>query len=125
MAEIIIALGIVFILAATALVAISPGAQMQAARNNQRRGDASSILGAMGDYRARNGGELPACVTDSWTDVADCGELFPDYLSEVPEDPDSDCPGSGYSVKLTELGRVSVRADCAEDEEIIAGDRSL
>lgn len=112
--ELLIVIGIIMILSASVIISINPGLQMREARNNQREAHLSALYGAFMEYNSREG-DWPPCVSSSSTDVHYCDEITPDFINEVPEDPDSDCEEiTGYFVKESFEGRIGLRAECTE-----------
>ncbi len=136
--ELIIVLGIVFVLTMVVLVGISPARQFETARDNQRKAHISMVYGAFMEYAARNNGDFPDCgmggVSSSPIDIYDCQELvLEEYLESFPIDPDLGCvedfygvefdSQTGYRVKKNNAGRIGIKAICAEREDnITAGD---
>jgi len=119
--ELLIVLGIIVALSALIIVAINPSLQFKMARDNQRKTHVSVIHGAFSEYKAREG-EFPPCL-DGEILAEECENyLVSDYLVSIPEDPRDDCTGSGYLVKESLAQGVGVKAECAEGEEITAGD---
>jgi prepilin-type N-terminal cleavage/methylation domain-containing protein len=124
--EFLIVIGIIVVLVSAIVFAINPGSQLERARDRQREAHINSIYLALIDYRSREGGgDYPACVGTTASDVSSCsGDLVPDYLVEIPEDPDSNCEyTTGYFVKEeASTERIGVKAMCAEgDDEITVG----
>jgi prepilin-type N-terminal cleavage/methylation domain-containing protein len=119
--EFLIVIGIMVLLSAILVISISPGQQMQKARDNKREAHISAIYLALIEYKSKEG-DYPACVGTTESDASSCsGDLNPDYIFETPEDPDSDCEyTTGYFIKkdaTTDL--LGVKAMCAEGEEEI------
>ncbi len=117
--EIIIVIGIIAILSVVIIMGINPPKQLETARDNQRKAHITAIRGAIMDYFGRNG-EFPSCVTEFEIDVNECSiDLVPIYLKGIPQDPSSNCSGSGYVVKKWRGDRIGVMAMCAESEGIM------
>lgn len=103
--EIIIAVGIIAILAGTAIMFINPAQQMARVRNVQRQSDINLILNAVGQNMADNrgtfncsSGAIPTSTTKMATstgnyNIAPC--LVPAYLDKLPYDPKA--TGARYS----------------------------
>ncbi len=126
--EFLIVIGIIVVLVSAIVFAMNPGKQLEKARDKQREAHINSIYLALIDYRSREGGgDYPGCVGTTASDVSSCsGDLVPDYLVEIPEDPDSSCEHkitTGYFAKEeASTGRIGVKAMCAEGgEEITVG----
>lgn len=114
--ELLIAIGIAVILAAMVIVAINPVRQMEEARNKRREAHVNVLYGALQEYKSREG-SYPSCVSSTSTDVINCqSALTPDYIYELPVDPNGcDCStDTGYLIKESTTGRVGVSAKCAE-----------
>lgn len=96
--EILLAVGIVGMLASIALVSINPNRQFKIARDTQRVSNVNTIANAISQNMSENGGviscngvvkDLPSAPTELKSggelDLADC--LVPDYISSLPFDP--------------------------------------
>jgi prepilin-type N-terminal cleavage/methylation domain-containing protein len=132
--EILVVIGMLGILASTALVAINPLHQFAQARNAQRISNVNAILGAIGTRIADRGGvfiddacseTLPASSTvlgnmPGEYDIRPC--LVPVYIPELPIDPSDGintctediCPNgsydTGYTVQLRSANRIRICA---------------
>ncbi len=97
--EVLVVIGIIAILAAVVLVAINPGRQFAQARNSQRVSNVNAILNAVSQNAADHKG-LFTCTTGAIPttptliqtstggyDIRMC--IIPDYMSEIPIDPQS------------------------------------
>ncbi len=135
--EILLAIGILAILATAAIIAINPARQFALARNAQRWNDVHAVMNAVYQYSVSNKGALPPEITVTVTEMcltgaSDCTNLanmmsLTDgsiYLTSIPVDPS--CPtnctanGTGYLVSLNDEGRVVVEAAHPElDEDIL------
>ncbi len=135
--EILLAIGILAILATAAIIAINPARQFALARNTQRWNDVNAISNAVYQYSVSHKGQFPQeiytgdnmsdiCVTG----VGSCGGIILDsltssstYLTAIPVDPS--CAGecasgsSGYMVAINNEGRIHVQASHAELGETI------
>lgn len=132
--EILVVIGILAILATVVLVAVNPAKQFRSARDSQRTANVSSILNAVSQNIADNGGVF-TCTAEAMTipttfktmkstadgfDIADC--LTPAYISSLPFDPKktgtfwetADSYDTGYLIAQDASGRVTVKADDAE-----------
>jgi len=115
--ELLVVIGILAILTAVVLVAVNPGRQIAQSRNTARRAGATTILGAI---TARNADPDAAAVINMGTISNDCllpdtisdtggaggdgavdlsGDLVPDYVAELPIDPEGS--GGGYDSSNT------------------------
>ena len=120
------------ILAGIVILAINPGKQLADTRNAQRKVDVNTILNAVYQY-AIDSGNLPPtittenkeiCLTGTGVASATCGVLIEltqltvneKYLVRLPVDPQGATTtfGTGYFVKKTSNGRVTVVAAAAE-----------
>jgi prepilin-type N-terminal cleavage/methylation domain-containing protein len=132
--EVLVVIGILAVLATIVLVAVNPAKQFKTARDSQRTANVASILNAVSQNVADNGGVfscdgeaklLPATSTviksgvDGY-DIADC--LSPTYISSLPFDPKKDGAvwettdhyDTGYLISEDSSGRVTVKSDVAE-----------
>lgn len=125
--ELLVVIGVLAVLLALTLIAINPARQFSQANDTKRQADVNTILNAIGQYQAGNGGALPAgiptdgtaaVISEAGADI--CGSLVPDFIAALPRDPGSsngdpvpaDCPvgyATGYNV-TSENGRVTVSA---------------
>lgn len=137
MIEILLAIGILAILATATIIAINPARQFAEARNTQRWNDVHAIVNAVYQYAVGHKGafppEIPTGDNMSYvclTGVNDCGGISLEsitnnskYLTAVPVDPS--CPDScsvgtnGYTMAINNQGRVHVIALNAELGETI------
>src|SRR3989338_950344 len=86
--ELLVVIGILAILTAVVLVAVNPARQLAQSRNTARRAAVNSILGAITELTADDGSiDLEAIIV-------------PDYIADMPEDPQDTSPGAdtGYKV---------------------------
>jgi len=139
--ELLVVIGMIGILASTALVAINPLHQFAQARNAERISNVNAIVSAIGTRIADTGGTftddttctqpLPASLTDMGSgtgnyDIRPC--LVPVYIPELPFDPsagnssctdDACASGSydtGYTIELRAADRIRVCAPHAVDD---------
>lgn len=136
--EILLAIGILAILATAAIVAINPARQFADARNTQRWSDVNAIMSAVYQYGVNHKGVLPdtlltgdnlaeICKTgaQSCSGIVDLSLLTESskYLTAMPIDPS--CPtgcndeGTGYTIAINSDGRVHILAPQAENNEVI------
>ena len=102
--EILVVIGMLAILTTVVLVAVNPLRQFAQARNSQRQANVATILNAVGNHIANNGGlfenansqcpdtlpSTPAFIANESDvtplyDLRDC--IVPNYLPELPYDP--------------------------------------
>src|SRR5258708_26347793 len=133
--ELLVVIGILAILLAITLIAITPARQFSQSNNTQRSSNVNSILNALNQYMADNKGQLPAGITVTSQTIAAttfnamCTALVPTYIAALPVDPltaggavpitSSGCTGTtwttGYTVQLISgANRVTVAAPAAE-----------
>lgn len=131
--EILVVIGIIAVLAAIVIIAINPSRQFAQARDSQRTSNVNAILNAIGQNIADNKGtftcdddipELDAedadeapVIADDDLNLREC--LVPDYLPEIPVDPetgtawdeDDDTYDTHYTVyQDDDSGRITVAA---------------
>jgi prepilin-type N-terminal cleavage/methylation domain-containing protein len=125
--ELLVAIGIIAILASIVVVAINPARQFAQSQNTQRESNVATVLNAIGQNIADNKGTF-TCDTDTVTSTAnpigtgsgavDLSCLVPTYIpSALPFDPDGgDAANTQYTVAVDDLGRFTVCApNHAED----------
>jgi type IV pilus assembly protein PilA len=129
--ELLVAIGIIAILASIVVVAINPARQFAQSQNTQRESNVATVLNAIGQNIADNKGTF-TCNTGTVTDTAttigtqsgavDLSCLVPTYIpSALPLDPDGGTEANTrYTVRVDTLGRFTV---CAPNhaEGAIAG----
>jgi prepilin-type N-terminal cleavage/methylation domain-containing protein len=137
--EILLVVAIIGILAAIVILAVNPARQLALTRNAQRRVDVNTILNAVYQFAIDNRGNLPAqitttqteiCLTGTGTASATCGALIDlegltnneRYLVAIPLDPSGATTtfGTGYHIRKSANGRVTVIAVAAEQSESIS-----
>ena len=142
--EILIVIGLIAILAAVVLIAVNPARQFAQARNTQRVSNVNALLNAVGARLAdtkgvfaegscgaipKDSAELPPhglamgnTAPAGTYDIRPC--LVPQYISELPFDPDptitmnqcttENCEGehynTGYTIAQSASGRVRICA---------------
>ena len=133
--EILLVIAIIAILAAIVIIAINPAKQLRDARNAERESEVNTILNAVSQYSIDNNGALPGSISTTatcgnaateicstsngsavCTGLTDLAPVKPDYIVDVPEDPQDadDNNGTGYHVAADANGRITV---CAPDAE--------
>lgn len=144
--ELLIVIGILGILASLVLVFVNPAEQFGKAKDAQRVADLDAILNAVRQFEIANKGRLPRysetinsillesnpaskeiCRYDSsdftytWCHANNyryLGELVPDYLNEIPIDPDheeADTWGTDYFIWKDADGRITVHSSLYDD----------
>jgi type IV pilus assembly protein PilA len=139
--EILVVIGIIAILAAVTIVALNPARQFAQARNTQRWSNVNTLLNAVGQRMADNRGiwssttctgatgltTLPTTATVIGSaatniDLAAC--VVPTYVSTMVVDPSvGTLASSGYSIMKGTNGRITVKAEAAELDEVISVSR--
>ena len=136
--EILLAIGILAILATAAIIAINPARQFAEARNTQRWDDVRKLMSAVYQYTISHKGAFPPEVPSGGsmleicqTDAPSCSGLVSMtslsdnalYLPTMPIDPS--CPsgcaqnGTGYFITLDQHNRLDIQAPGAELDETI------
>lgn len=94
--ELLVVIGIIAILAAVVAIAVNPGRQFQNARDTERRSEIRELLSAIYQFAAQNNGNIPTAITSTPTNIGTNTslvnletDLVPDYLDEMPMDPDT------------------------------------
>lgn len=123
MLKIFFVLGFFSLIITVMLFAADPAGQLASANNTKRNQDIITIINAIYQYSADNGGKLPDVLPDPGSprvkiakDGADlCSMLVPKYLENLPSDPDSISSGSriecgekydtGYTIELDFLSK--------------------
>lgn len=135
--EVLLVIAILAILAAIVIVAINPGKQLADSRDAQRRADVNTILNAVYQYSIDNDGDLPGpstipaateelCrsgsgLTPDCTGLIDLSDVTANetYLVSLPFDPqETNTNQTGYEIRQTGNGRVTVSAPLAENGTI-------
>ena len=152
--ELLIVIGVLGILAGIILVAVDPAKRLSQARDARRFSEVNALLNAVLNYTVDNKGTLPAltswvnatstvdvvrqqlgtgtgfCGAGCGTAFDDCldlsGDLFDEYIAEIPIDPEGsdgtnayDATRTGYYAVKTTNGRVEVGSCNAEIESTI------
>jgi type II secretory pathway pseudopilin PulG len=120
------------------LLLLRPTDYTAAKRNAQRRTALAYIMQGVNAYKADNG-VLPPHILGEETNIASeedgtslCDDLVPTYIEDLPLDPvrgvalfEGDCATedqfymTGFTVKVDEQGRVTLKALAAEKDETI------
>lgn len=141
--EIIIAVGILALLAGVVVAAVNPARQFALARNTQRISNVNELLNAIGQRIAENKGIFHAnCAAGAIPttakkiasgagdyDIASC--LSPTYISRIPFDPSAAGAhytsatdyDTGYTIVQDINGRVTISASSAELGQTISATR--
>lgn len=98
--ELLVVIGILAVLLAIVLIAINPARQFAQANDTQRRSDVNAILNAVDQAMVDASGVLPAPLdsapagtalpftsADVNTGATLCNSLVPDYMAQLPKDP--------------------------------------
>lgn len=129
--EILLVVAIIAILAAIVIIAVNPARQLAQTRNTQRRVDVNTILNAVYQHAIDNNGNLISGISTTLKEIcatgvstSTCGALLSleeltnseRYLVSIPTDPSgaTTTNGTGYYIKKTANGRVTVQALGAE-----------
>lgn len=125
--ELLISIGIIAVLAAIVIVAISPTKQIGDARNAQRRSDVNTILNAVYQYMLDHDGNPPEDVTTEDKEICkltavSCKNgislraLSGSYIAGLPTDPTASISGTGtnYYMYRNSAGRIVVSAPNSE-----------
>lgn len=131
--ELLLVLGIISLLVAITIAALSPTRQLATSRNAKRQADVNAILSAVYQYVVDEGRLPPAipvgtaseiCATDS----VDCdGAISLDvltgaYIVRIPQDPQliDTATGTNYWIVRDSGGRITVTAPGAEEGEYVS-----
>jgi len=124
--ELLLAIGIVAVLASITIAAMNPNKQIRDARNAQRRSDVNTILNAVYQYMLDYEGQMPPGIGTESKGIckasASCNNgvssdpLIGDYISDMPADPIADATGTGtdYFIFQDNFGRITITAPNAE-----------
>lgn len=131
--EILVAMGLVAVLAGVTVAAINPGRQFALARNTQRKTDLAAIVSAITQNMVEHQGKFECSkqlpenydkIASSNLNIREC--LVPNYLSEIPVDPESgeeykdNTYNTNYEIKQDKITkRISLKAPDAELEQHI------
>ncbi len=137
--ELIITIGIIFVLTAIAVIYLNPAQQFAKSKNTRRTADVYMLANAIGQNAADNRGifTCSAGATPSSStimavgagnyDIAPC--LVPIYLQTLPFDPNASTSywtssidyNTGYTIaRSTTTGRITVAAPSAEVGESVS-----
>lgn len=139
--EILLAIGIIAVLATVVVVSLDPISRFRDARDARRLSDIQSILSAVHQYVIDNQGAFPAgidtterqigtassncsiggeCSVSGDSDCIDLSSSLARYLKDVPFDPSAGSTAlSHYSISLNANNIVTVTA-CDSDDDSIA-----
>jgi prepilin-type N-terminal cleavage/methylation domain-containing protein len=139
--EILVVIGILAVLLAITLIAITPAKQFSPANNTQRRSDVNAILNAVNQYAADNKGNISALnipqtpsaaivIGNGQGQLDICSVLVPKYIAALPVDPLTnngtpvDVCTASYDANYTIVQsandqRITVSAPAAELQETI------
>lgn len=136
--EILLVVAAIGILAGIVILAINPNKQLGSARDAQRKADVSTILNAVYQYTIDNDGTLPTSITTTSTEICATGvasstcvsaalidlsvlTLNEKYLTSMPVEPQkTNASGTGYMVKKSANGRITVDAQFEEQSATIS-----
>ncbi|MEI6533157.1 MAG: type II secretion system protein [Candidatus Roizmanbacteria bacterium] len=135
--ELLVVIAILTVLLAITLIAINPQEQFRKANDTKRRSDVGSLLNAVSQWSADNGGVLPTFSSGtpipttgangagsqlSSASVNICDKLVPKYIAALPVDPTlgptpgidaTACAGSyqtGYDISQGASSRITILA---------------
>ena len=134
--ELLVVIAILTVLLAITLIAINPQEQFRKANDTKRRSDVGSLLNAVSQWSADNGGVLPTSfngtpmpttgangigVQISFADIDLCTKLVPKYIAALPVDPTlGPTPGidatacgayqTGYNISQGASSRITIQA---------------
>lgn len=136
--EILLVVAAIGILAGIVILAINPGKQLGETRNVQRKADVNTILNAVYQYTIDNNGTLPASIATTSTEICKTGVATSTcassnfiglevitadekYLVSIPLEPQKiDNNGSGYMIKKSTNGRITVDSQFEEQGATIS-----
>ncbi len=122
--ELLIVIGIIAILAVAVIIAINPGEQFRQARNATRDIHIDSVGKAILSYQIYYGGNYPSCIPDypATTNLSNCSELSPNFLSALPTDPQDENYKVGYrDPQHTRLRVYSEASEYLENKTHVCG----
>lgn len=138
--ELIVAIGIITVLAAIVIIAVNPARQFARARNTTRYNDVRAIYSALTQHSADNKGQITAKITETGQvicngqngtvtcplDAVDLSpELLPNYLPNIPRDPKTGTnEDTRYQVYIDNEGLIVVALDAELGEEITSRKRA-
>lgn len=137
--EVLVVIGIIAVLASIVIVAINPAKQFAQARNSQRVANVNAILNAVGQRMADNKGVFEGsftvdgssyecgAITTATSSISSAestaagalGCLVPTYIPSLPSDPadsNTEDAATGYEIRVSGGGRVTVCAPEASEE---------
>lgn len=134
--EILLVIAAIGILAAVVIVAINPQRQLSQVRDAQRQSEVNTISKALNQYLidtgsypngvegyyqevCQTGNEQVGGPTDC-TGLLDLRPLVPTYIASVPDDPQAEGTGAGYSVRRNPgNASVAVRSENVENQSVV------
>ena len=136
--EVLLVIGIISILASIVIVAINPTRQLAQARNTQRWGNVNAILNGVHQYAIDNKGVMPISITADTAEICATGVASSTcasnalinlsvltnnetYITAIPKDPSGPVlndNGTGYFIKKSANGRITVSAPNAGNEVV-------
>ena len=130
--ELLVVIAILTILLSMVIVAINPVRQFSQANDAKRLSDISAIISAVQQHTSDNQGQVSDQISSDYKDISSddadlCNLLVPDYLSQLPVDPDNgeavdncdDNYDTGYQIKKdSDSSRITVKAPNADLDDI-------
>ena len=128
--EILVVVALIIILATITLVAINPGKNFRDTRNAQRSADVTQILNAVTQYTSEEGNSIGAfgTITNCTVGSSSIGTsginlstiLVDEFIVAIPMDPSVGTEEvTGYTICVTDGGRVQIDAPNAENAKVI------
>jgi type IV pilus assembly protein PilA len=128
--EILVVVALIIILATITLVAINPGKNFRDTRNAQRSADVTQILNAVTQYTSEEGNSISAfgTITNCTLGSSSIGTsginlstiLVDEFIVAIPMDPSVGTEEvTGYTICVTDGGRVQIDAPNAENGKVI------
>lgn len=115
--EILIVLGFILIIGTNFIINLDLDNQVANARDNKRKAHVNMIKTTFQEYYSKNNQTYPDCLDDSIAYIEECSQLFPDYLSSIPQDPSKE--DKCYFIEISSIEGVIVKALCTETSEEI------
>jgi prepilin-type N-terminal cleavage/methylation domain-containing protein len=136
--EILLVIAAIGILAAIVIVAINPNRQLAQVRNIARKSDINTLFSALSQYNLENE-DYPSTIEnltedtiieicDPEVDQTTCqnesllylGDLVPNYIAAIPNDPTRTGNGAGYVFEYdVETQKYAIRSTAYENQELI------
>ena len=115
--ELLVVIGIIAILVAVVAVAVNPGRQFAQARDTERQVEIRALVDAVYEYASENNGNIPTAITATPTNVGTntglvnlSATLVPNYLPEIPADPNGGAQTNTLYVIFRDGNRVVASA---------------